>query len=98
MKKDKKEGALTQTDLVIRFANADAARHFASWLCGSGEQQYWQWMEYREEEDEGDITAVSFHYHGEEDESKERTDPTRYGEFMCDNIIRTTTGRLNRNG
>ncbi len=85
------------TDIVIRFANKEAALHFASWLCGSGEQQYWDWMYYREDEEDGDITAVSFHYHGEEDETKDRDDPTHYGEFMCDNTIRTTVGRLNRN-
>lgn len=48
----------------IDFANPEAAEHFVSWLCGSGEQQYWQWMEYREqEEEEGDITALNFDYH-----------------------------------
>ena len=55
-----------KTTLKIEFDNEKAAKHFASWLCGSGEQQYWEWMEYREEDfDEGDITATSFHYHGE---------------------------------
>ena len=98
MKKSKKEQPLTENDLVIKFANADARLHFAHWLCGSGEQQYWDWMEYREDEEDGDITATSFHYHGEEDESKEQTDPKRYGKFMCDNTIRTTVGRLGRNG
>jgi hypothetical protein len=81
------------TDLVIKFASKEAADHFASWLCGAGEQDYWQWMEYREEEEDGDITALRFHYHGEEDETKARNDPARYGEFMADNIIRTTCGR-----
>ena len=82
--------------LQIKFANQEALDHFASWLCGSGEQQYWDWMEYRETEDDGNITATSFHYHGEEDETKERTDSSRYGEFMEDNTIRTTVGRLER--
>lgn len=85
-----------ETTLQIRFANEAAAKHFALWLCESGEQQYWDWMEYRESEEEGDITATSFHYHGEEDQTKERTDPARYGEFMEDNIIRTDCGRLER--
>jgi hypothetical protein len=85
-----------ETVLQIKFANEAAAEHFASWLCGSGEQQYWEWMECREEDEEGDITATSFHYHGEEDETKAEDDTERYGEFMCDNIIRTTTGRLDR--
>lgn len=96
MKKENKE-----TTIQIKFANEQAAKHFALWLCESGEQQYWDWMEYREndneEEDEGvDITAISFHYHGEKDETKAHDDSTRYKEFMCDNIIRTTCGRLNR--
>ena len=83
-------------DIVIRFANPKAASHFAHWLCGSGEQQYWMWMEYREQEEKGDITATSFEYHGEEDKTKSKNDPKRYGEFMSDNIIRTTCGRLDR--
>ena len=82
--------------LTIEFDNQEAAHHFAIWLCESGEQEYWQWMEYREEDDEGDITATSFHYHGSEDETKEETDPERYGEFLFDNTIRTTCGRLDK--
>lgn len=85
-----------ETVLQMKFANEAAAKHFALWLCESGEQQYWDWMEYREDDEEGDITATSFHYHGKEDETKERTDPKRYGEFMEDNTIRTTVGRLAR--
>lgn len=85
-----------ETVLQMKFANEAAAKHFALWLCESGEQSYWDWMEYREDEEEGDITATRFHYHGEEDETKERTDPERYGEFMEDNTIRTTVGRLER--
>lgn len=83
--------------LSIEFANPEAANHFATWLCESGEQDYWNWMEYREQdEEEGDITARSFHYHGPEDESKAHDDPARYGGFMCDNTIRTTCGRLDK--
>lgn len=95
MSQDRK---IEETDLVIKFPTKEAAEHFALWLCESGEQQYWDWMEYREDEEDGDITATSFHYHGEEDETKERSDPDRYGEFMEDNTIRTTIGRLNRRG
>lgn len=85
-----------ETTIKIKFANEVAAKHFASWLCNSGEQEYWNAMEYREEDEEGDITATSFHYHGEEDKTKNLNDADRYGEFMCDNTIRTTCGRLNR--
>lgn len=84
-----------KTKITIEFDNPEAAEHFASWLCGGGEQDYWHWMECREEdEEEGDITALEFHYHGPEDETKARDDAARYGEFMCDNTIRTTCGRM----
>ena len=83
--------------ITIEFDNEKAAHHFAEWLCGSGEQEYWMWMEYREqEEEEDDITATSFHYHGPEDETKAENDAARYGEFMCDNTIRTTCGRMDK--
>lgn len=98
MKKNKKAKAPVETTISIKFANPEAAEHFASWLCGSGEQQYWDWMESRETEEDGDITALRFHYHGVEDETKAEDDTARYGEFMCDNTIRTTIGRLDRNG
>lgn len=93
---EKKNNDSKETTLKIVFANEEVAMHFASWLCGSGEQQYWRWMEYREEEEDGDITAIDFEYHGPEDKTKAKTDPTRYGEFMCDNTIRTTVGRLDK--
>lgn len=64
-----------KTTLQIKFANSDALEHFATWLCAQGEQQYWEWMEYREQAQGGDITVTSFHYHGEEDETKAETDP-----------------------
>lgn len=53
----------------ITFANEAAADHFAQWLCGSGEQHYWNWMEAREADDadSGDITAVAFDYHSQND-------------------------------
>jgi hypothetical protein len=80
--------------ITIEFDNERVADHFAVWLCESGEQDYWDYMTYREEEEEGDITAVAFGYHGPEDETKDKNDPERYGEFMCDGIIRTEAGRL----
>lgn len=93
---EKRSADPKETTLQIKFANEAAAAHFALWLCESGEQDYWNWMEYREPEEEGDITATSFHYHGPEDESKAEDDTERYGEFMCDNTIRTTVGRLDK--
>ena len=76
-----------KTNLTIEFPNQESATAFASWLCNSGEQSYWEWMEYRNEEN---AKSVIFHYHGVEDESKDRSDPTRYKPFMSDNIIRTS--------
>lgn len=75
--------------LKIEFDNETAAKHFASWLCGSGEQMYWEWMHYREEEEAGDITATRFHYHGDPEKKQKRKRPP----FMPDNTIRTTCGR-----
>lgn len=83
-------------EITIKFDNEAAATHFALWLCESGEQHYWDWMEYREGEEDSNITATSFHYHGEENDTKSTNDPDRYGEFMEDGIIRTTCGRLDR--
>lgn len=92
----KKLSEVKETTIQIKFSNDKAAGYFASWLCNSGEQQYWEWMENAEEMEDGDITAVNFHYHGKEDETKATNDPTRYGEFMCDNVIRTTCGRIKK--
>ena len=83
-------------DITIRFDSDEAALHFADWLCGSGEQQYWEWMRCREEEEDGPITAVDFSYHGVEDETKVEDDEDRYQEFMCDWTIRTKCGRLDK--
>jgi hypothetical protein len=94
--KEWKNIKMKKVTLKIEFDNEEAMLGFASWLCESGEQSYWNWMECREQDEDGDITAVQFHYHGVEDETKAQNDPARYGEFMCDNIIRTTCGRLNR--
>jgi hypothetical protein len=50
------------TEVKIQFASKHAAEHFMEWLCGSGEQEYWNWMEYREDEEDGDITAIELDY------------------------------------
>lgn len=52
-----------KTTVKIHFADAVAADHFLSWLCGAGEQDYWEWMRCREEDESGPITAVVFDYH-----------------------------------
>lgn len=51
-----------ETKLTITFDNPQAAEHFQSWLCGQGEQDYWMWMECREQEEDGNITALNFDY------------------------------------
>jgi hypothetical protein len=81
-----------KTTLKIEFDNKEAALHFAEWLCVNGEQQYWQWMEEYENYEEGDITAVNFHYHGEPGEPNNEG----YGDldFIEDLTIRTTCGRI----
>lgn len=48
--------------LTFKFANAKAAEHFKAWLCCGGEQHYWDSMWPREEEEDGDITALRFDY------------------------------------
>jgi len=50
-------------NLTISFDNERARDHFVIWLCEAGEQDYWAWMEYREQEEGGRITAVDFNYH-----------------------------------
>ena len=50
------------SQVTINFDNDAAAKHFLSWLCGAGEQDYWTWMECREDEMEGNITATRFKY------------------------------------
>ena len=50
------------TTATISFSSPEAAEHFLHWLCGAGEQDYWEWMRCREEEEEGPITALNFDY------------------------------------
>lgn len=58
-------------DIIIKFDNEEAAEHFITWLCEAGEQDYWQWMEHREDEEDGNITALEFDYHGGTGKAKE---------------------------
>lgn len=50
------------TKVEINFENLAAAQQFVDWLNGQGEQDYWTWMEYREQEESGKITATRFIY------------------------------------
>ena len=62
------------------------------WLSESGEL-YHQWMENTEYDFPGDITALRFHYRAE-DEAYPEDDDRRYGDWLVNNTIRTTCGRL----
>lgn len=91
------------TVLKIEFSNRKAMEHFARWLCGSGEQEYWTWMECQEsnEPDAKDITATRFEYfhHSNSTNFPTSDDQLADVEFVGDNTIRTTCGRLdNRDG
>lgn len=74
-------------DITIKFNPDESAMHFAQWLCGSGEQQYWEWMRCREDEEDGPITALEFNYFPTWNEDDDH-------EFMEDWTIRTKCGRL----
>ena len=51
-----------KTTLTLQFDNPEAMNHFWRWMCESGEQQYWDYMTYREDEEDGDITGLIFNY------------------------------------
>lgn len=76
-------------DLVIKFHSKRAREHFALWLCEQGEQNYWEWMEYREQEEKGNITVL-FDYHPIVRPELPATDAKRYGPFLRDGVITTT--------
>lgn len=88
----------THKNITIEFANPEAALHFATWLCEQGEQDYWQWMECREQEEKGDITATSFEYHSPLHTEFPKDSDKRYkgSKFLGDGIIRTTCGRKDK--
>ncbi len=45
------------------FDNQLAAEMFISWMCESGEQDYWNWQQNREmDDDTPDITGLNFNY------------------------------------
>ena len=49
-----------KAQVKINFDNDKVAKHFMNWLSGQGEQDYWLWMECREQEEASDITATNF--------------------------------------
>jgi hypothetical protein len=76
-------------DLVIKFHSQAARKHFAEWLSEQGEQNYWAWMEYREQEEPGNIT-VSFDYYPVVRPDLPENNARRYGPFLRDGVINTT--------
>ena len=86
---------MSKPTLQIEFDNQKALEHFAVWLCESGEQDYFQWMECRETEEEGPITVLKFKYH-KENENFAVNDAHRYGKFLEENVIETVCGRKHR--
>ncbi len=57
----------------IHFEDEQKAKDFVSWMCGSGEQQYFQAGDY------GNISVVnSFEYHIPQDEQYAKNDKKRY--------------------
>lgn len=64
--------------LVFIFDNKEAANHFKAWLCESGEQEYWTWMEEQEQREKGNITGLNFDYH-----SGDETIPVQCGRRDC---------------
>ncbi len=50
------------SNVLFQFDSEESANHFWRWMCESGEQQYWDYMSYREMEEDGDITGISFDY------------------------------------
>ena len=53
------------TNVIIKFDRLEAADHFVTWMCEAGEQDYWNWMEYRQQESSNpSMTATTFEYPG----------------------------------
>lgn len=72
-------------NLTIEFDNEEARKHFVTWLCEAGEQDYWAWMEIRELEEDGPITATNFIYHDEDKNFREDLIKTECGRMYTEN-------------
>jgi|CXWL01.1.fsa_nt_gi hypothetical protein len=75
--------------LKIEFPSQEALKEFTTWLCESGEQSYWEWMDNQDEER---IYKVDFEYHHPQQEQYPQNDPRRFegASFCRDNVILTT--------
>ena len=74
-----KKAKPSKVEVKFVFDNVKAAKHFVSWLCESGEQDYWNYMEYREEEEKGNITVIDFDYWQKKTANGDVVVPTRSG-------------------
>jgi hypothetical protein len=50
------------SELTFKFESKEAVQHLKTWLSHRGEQDYWMWMECREDEESGPITGIDFDY------------------------------------
>jgi hypothetical protein len=71
-------------ELKITFPSKEIKDSFAGWLCRLGEQQYMESMAVLSD------VQLRFSYHGVEDEKYPHNNKRRYGEFLCDNIVRVS--------
>lgn len=62
--------------LTLDFPTPEDAKAFAEWLCGQGEQDYWQWME---EQDAPLLTNIDY-----------RNGAGNSAKFLHDNTIKFT--------
>ncbi len=47
----------------IKFHSEQSAIMFLEWMCESGEQEYWNYCEHRDEDELADDGVVTFNYH-----------------------------------
>lgn len=71
-------------DLTIKFDSQKALDQFAEWLCEGGEQDYWNWMDCRD-----DPETATFIYNHPQDEQFPKNDKRRYqaSKFCNGNVI-----------
>lgn len=63
--------------ISLEFDSSEIGEEFCSWLSNQGEQDFMNHMDMQ-----GKSSSMDFQYRCE-DESKERTDPERYGPWMA---------------
>jgi len=68
--------------LVIEFENPEQAEEFASWLCNSGEQAYFEAADYHDDPEKYYVN--SFNYHN----TQMVDGKPKYGKFMESGVIK----------